>query len=102
MCRTPEFQTFVSRALTLFPEDTVLGALQQMYRHGVQVLPVVEGRGGDLLGEVTEDELHRVARRRPLARLAEILTVKALAAPEETTVEPVAPLRLAASSGWLH
>lgn len=102
MCRTPEFQNLLTRALTLFPEDTVLGALQQMYRHGVQVLPVVEGHGGELLGEVTEDELHRVARRRPLARLAEILTVKALAAPEETTVDTAAPPRRTALSGWLH
>lgn len=102
MCRTLEFQNLLTRAITLFPEDTVLAALQQMYRHGVQVLPVVEGHGGELLGEVTEDELHRVARRRPLARLAEILTVKALAAPEENTVDTVAPPRLAASSGWLH
>ncbi|MBU8900153.1 CBS domain-containing protein [Corallococcus sp. M34] len=85
MCSSPELDAYVSRAVTLFPEDTVLGALQLMYRHGARVLPVVDGTRGELLGEVTLDELHRLSRRMPLTRMAEILTAKARAVREETT-----------------
>ena len=47
-------------------------------------LPELKRELEQVIDEVSEDELHRVARRRPLARLAEILTVKALAAPERS------------------
>jgi len=101
-CRSPEFQTILSRAVTLFPEDTVLGALQVMHRHGVHVLPVVDGCDGELLGEVTEQELQRLSGRAPLARMAEILTAKAVKGPEETTGLPIAPPRHASRQRWLH
>lgn len=80
-----ESQALISRALTLFPSDTVLSALQMMGRHGLSVLPVVDEVRGELLGEVTEAELRRLWPRLPLARMAEILTAKVLAAEEEMT-----------------
>ncbi|MCP3140014.1 CBS domain-containing protein [Pyxidicoccus xibeiensis] len=101
-CRSPQLQSLIVRAVTLFPEDTVLSALQVMHHHGVHVLPVVDGRGGELLGEVTEGELQRLSASAPLARLAEILTVKALSVPEETTVLPYEPALSDASPRWLH
>lgn len=101
-CRSAPLQALVSRAVTLFPEDTVLAALQVMHRHGVHVLPVVDGHGGELLGEVTEGELQRLSGCAPLARLAEILTVKAVTAAEETTGVPYGALELAPARVWLH
>jgi CBS-domain-containing membrane protein len=103
MCRSPELLTFLSRAVTLFPEDTVLSALQVMQQHEVHVLPVVDGHEGAFLGEVTQDELHRLARRMPLIRLAEILTARSLARAEETTVARFEPLRMGSAGGrFLH
>ena len=78
-------QSLISRALTLFPSDTVLAALQMMGRYGLSVLPVVDEARGELLGEVTEDELRRLWPRLPLARMAEILTAMLLKLVEETT-----------------
>lgn len=78
-------ESLISRALTLFPSDTVLAALQMMGRYGLSVLPVVDDVRGELLGEVTEDELRRLWPRLPLARMAEILTAKLLNREEETT-----------------
>ncbi|WP_338873481.1 CBS domain-containing protein [Myxococcus stipitatus] len=98
MCRSSEFDLLVSRAVTLFPEDTVLSALQVMHRHGVHVLPVVDGRDGAWLGEVSQQELHRLSGFAPLARLAEILTARALAETEEKTAEPLA----LSQPRWLH
>ena len=102
MCRGSQFQSLVSRAVTLFPEDTVLSALQVMHRHGVHVLPVVDGQDGELLGEVTEGELQRLSAFAPLARLAEILTAKALAGMEETTGVSYDALAPAPVRAWLH
>nr|BDT38242.1 CBS domain-containing protein [Myxococcus sp. MH1] len=103
MCRSPEFEMLVSRAVTLFPEDTVLSALQVMHHHAVHALSVVDGRDGAWLGEVSEDELRRLSAFAPLARLAEILTAKALAGTEEKTVAPATTLLLhAPSPRWLH
>ena len=80
-----ESESLISRAITLFPGDTVLAALQVMTRYGLSVLPVVDEARGELLGEVSEDELRRLWPRVPLARMAEILTVKVLAQEEEIT-----------------
>jgi CBS domain-containing protein len=88
--------------VTLFPEDTVLAALQVMHRHGVHVLPVVDGQDGELLGEVTEGELQRLSAFAPLARLAEILTAKALAGMEEKTGVPYEARVAAPERPWLH
>ena len=101
-CRSPQLQSFVVRAVTLFPEDTVLAALQVMHRHGVHVLPVVDGQDGELLGEVSEGELLRLSACAPLARLAEILTAKALTGMEETTGAPYEALPPAPARPWLH
>jgi CBS domain-containing protein len=72
----------------LFPSDTVLAALQVMQRYGLAVLPVVEEVRGELIGEVTEAELCRVASRLPLLLIAEVLTAKVLAGEEGMTGEP--------------
>lgn len=80
-----ESESLISSAITLFPSDTVLGALQMMGRYGLSVLPVVDEARGELLGEVSEDELRRLYARLPLARMAEILTVKVLSQEEEIT-----------------
>jgi len=102
MCSSPDFETLVARAVTLFPEDTVLSALQVMHRHAAHVLPVVDGRDGAWLGEVSEDELCRLSRFAPLARLAEILTARVLVEAEETTGAKRASLLSAPASHWLH
>jgi CBS domain-containing protein len=80
-----ESESLISSAITLFPSDTVLSALQVMSRYGLGVLPVVDEARGELLGEVSEDELRRLYARLPLARMAEILTVKVLSQEEEIT-----------------
>ncbi|QSQ12407.1 CBS domain-containing protein [Myxococcus landrumensis] len=98
MCRSSEFDLLVSHAVTLFPEDTVLSALQVMHRHGVHVLPVVDGRDGAWLGQVSQQELHRLSGFAPLARLAEILTARALVETEKKAAESVA----LAPPRWLH
>lgn len=99
-------ESLVSQAITLFPTDTVLAALQLMQRYGLAVLPVVEEARGELIGEVSEAELCRVAARLPLLPIAEVLTVKAFAGQEGMTGEPEALMELpeapAASVGWLH
>ena len=101
-------ESLVARAITLFPSDTVLAALQVMQRYGLAVLPVVEEERGELVGEVTEAELCRVASRFPLIGIAEVLTAKAVGAGEGMTGR--APGRVAAPipgasespSRWLH
>lgn len=97
-------ESLVARAITLFPSDTVLAALQVMQRYGLAVLPVVEETRGELVGEVTEAELCRVASRFPLIGIAEVLTAKAVGAGEGMT--DLAEKRISqASEGpsrWLH
>ncbi|KFE62435.1 CBS domain-containing protein [Hyalangium minutum] len=99
-------ESLISRAITLFPSDTVLAALQVMQRYGLAVLPVVEESRGELIGEVTEAELCRVAARLPLLPIAEVLTAKALAGEEGMTGEPELPIEAVAvsagSARWLH
>jgi CBS domain-containing protein len=99
-------ESLVSRAITLFPSDTVLAALQVMQRYGLAVLPVVEEVRGELIGEVTEAELCRVASRLPLLPIAEVLTAKALAGEEGMTGEQDAPAEVEEAStgsvGWVH
>ena len=99
-------ESLISRAITLFPSDTVLAALQVMQRYGLAVLPVVEEVRGELIGEVTEAELCRVASRLPLLPIAEVLTAKALAGEEGMTGDRDSLMGAAeVSSGsarWLH
>jgi CBS domain-containing protein len=97
-------EALISGAITLFPSDSVLAALQVMHQHGLAVLPVVDEERGELLGEVTEGELCRVASRLPLIPLAEVLTAKALGGGEGMTGE-ADPAQERASEGpprWLH
>ncbi len=61
----------------LYPQDTVLRALEVMHRYGVHLLPVVDEQHGEVLGHVTEDELHRIWKQLPLARMSELLTARA-------------------------
>ncbi|ADO68595.1 CBS domain-containing protein [Stigmatella aurantiaca] len=103
-CRTRN-SALISGAVTLFPSDTVLASLQVMQRYGLAVLPVVDEERGELLAEVTEAELCRVAARLPLLRVAEILTAKALAAEEGMTGpggSRGARLPAEGSPVWLH
>ena len=99
-------ESLISRAITLFPSDTVLAALQVMQRYGLAVLPVVEEVRGELIGEVTEAELCRVAARLPLLPIAEVLTAKALAGEEGMTGHPDSLVEAAVvsteSMRWLH
>jgi CBS domain-containing protein len=99
-------ETLISRAITLFPSDTVLAALQVMHQYGLAVLPVVDEECGELIGEVTEAELCRVAARLPLIAIAEVLTAKAAAGEEGMTgmADPLAQGYVAAGgqAGWLH
>ena len=97
-------ETLISRAITLFPGDSVLAALQVMQQYGLAVLPVVDEERGELLGEVTEGELCRVASRLPLIPLAEVLTAKALGGQEGMTgeAEPVQEPADERPPRWLH
>lgn len=65
------------QAVTLFAEDTVLGALGVMQQHGVDRLAVVDGFAGEWLGDVTEEELRRLWEVAPLACMSEVLTARA-------------------------
>jgi CBS domain-containing protein len=97
-------EVLVSRAITLFPSDTVLAALRVMHQYGLAVLPVVDEEWGELLAEVTEAELCRVASRLPLLAIAEVLTAKAVGGEEGMTGEadPLPEVAQASRSGWLH
>lgn len=97
-------ESLVARAITLFPSDTVLAALQVMHRHGLSVLPVVDEERGELIGEVTEAELCRVAARLPLIGISEVLTAKARGAGEGMTGQPARSVNEAPRSQprWLH
>jgi len=100
-------ESLISRAITLFPSDTVLAALQVMERYSLAVLPVVDEERGELMGEVTEAELCRVASRLPLIPIAEVLTAKALGWEEGMTGggESLLESPGATSTGgvrWLH
>ena len=68
-----------------------------------EVRELLEERG-ELLGEVTEAELCRVASRLPLIGIAEVLTAKAIGGEEGMTGASAEPL-IAAPEGeprWLH
>ncbi|MDY7230057.1 CBS domain-containing protein [Hyalangium rubrum] len=96
-------ESLISRAITLFPGDTVLAALQVMQRYALAVLPVVDEERGELVGEVTEAELCRVASRLPLIPIAEVLTAKALGGQEVTTgVAEGWQVALEGEHAWLH
>jgi CBS domain-containing protein len=97
-------ETLITRAIALFPSDSVLAALQVMHQYGLAVLPVVDEERGELLGEVTEGELCRVASRLPLIPLAEVLTAKALGGQEGMTgqADPVQELAAESPPRWLH
>jgi CBS domain-containing protein len=97
-------ETLVSRAITLFPSDSVLAALQVMHQYGLAVLPVVDEHRGELLGEVTESELCRVASRLPLIALAEVLTAKAVGPEEGMTgaADPMPGELTEPQPRWLH
>jgi predicted transcriptional regulator len=103
---TKKNESLISRAITLFPSDTVLAALQVMQKYGLAVLPVVDEQCGELMGEVTEDELCRVASRLPLIAIAEVLTAKAVAGEEGMTgdADPLirGQMALGGGAGWLH
>jgi hypothetical protein len=63
----------------------VLAALQVMQQYRLEVLPVVDWECGELIGEVAEGELCRIASRLPLIPIAEVLTAKAAAREEGMT-----------------
>ncbi len=105
--RIAELEVETMSSLTLYPRDTVLRALEVMHRYGVQQLPVVDERHGELLGSVTEEELHRLWHTLPLVRLGAVLSARAALATEGSAVER--PMRLAfmscgqgARCAWLH
>jgi len=71
-----ESEVLISQAVSLFPRDTVLSALQMMQRYGLTRLPVVDELDGELLGHVSEEELYRLWAGAPLARMSELLTAR--------------------------
>ncbi|MCP3136233.1 CBS domain-containing protein [Pyxidicoccus xibeiensis] len=68
----------VAKAVTVFPNDTVVRALTLMKRYGLSRLPVVDDTHGELLGSVTSDDLRKVWEHSPLACMSEILSLKSL------------------------
>ncbi|QSQ20697.1 CBS domain-containing protein [Pyxidicoccus parkwayensis] len=78
-------RALVARAVTVFPNDTVVRALALMKRYGLDRLPVVDEARGELLGNVTAEDLRRVWEHSPLACMSEILSLKSLQAGEDGT-----------------
>lgn len=74
-----ESEALISQAVSLFPRDTVLTALRVMQRYGLTRLPVVDEHRGELIGHVNEEELYRLWAGAPLARMSELLNVRASA-----------------------
>jgi predicted transcriptional regulator len=105
--RTVDTQVAELPDILLYPRDTVLRALQVMHRCGVHLLPVVDERHGEVLGHVTEEELHRIWATLPLARMSEILSARAAMASEGIADERPArvvfvPDGQGSRSTWLH
>ncbi|MFL5353640.1 CBS domain-containing protein [Archangium sp.] len=105
--RTAEPQIVAMPDIILYPRDTVMRALEVMHRYGVHLLPVVDERHGEVLGHVSEEELHRIWSTLPLARMSEILTARAAIASEGIAEER--PSRLVfvpggqgSRSSWVH
>ncbi len=73
----------VAKAVTLFPNDTVVRALALMKRYGVSRLAVVDDKHGELIGDVTAAELQQVWEHSPLACMSEILSLKSLQETED-------------------
>jgi hypothetical protein len=77
-----------------------------MQQFGLAVLPVVDEECGELIGEVTEGDLCRVASRLPLLPIAEVLTAKATAGEEGMTGRADLLVQshaaLGGRAGWLH
>ncbi|QRK13534.1 CBS domain-containing protein [Archangium violaceum] len=97
--------------IILYPRDTVMRALEVMHRYGVHLLPVVDERHGEILGHVSEEELHRIWSTLPLARMSEILTARATIASEGIAGEQSSerssrlvfiPGGQGARSNWVH
>ncbi|AFE03493.1 hypothetical protein COCOR_00443 [Corallococcus coralloides DSM 2259] len=57
---------------TVFPTDTLLGALKVMERHHVQVVGVV-GAGGSLVGVVHETQVLAGWQTDPLAQVSDVM-----------------------------
>ena len=90
-------EEWVSRAVTLFAGDTIVAALRVMQEMGVRQLPVVDEEHGELLGEITEEELRQLWKVSPLASMEEILSGLLDMTPENIPVrrplsQDVAPL----------
>jgi predicted transcriptional regulator len=105
--RTMDTQVVEMPEIILYPRDTVLRALEVMHRYGVHLLPVVDEQHGEVLGHVGEEELHRIWRTLPLARMSELLTARAAMALEGIADER--PSRLVfipdgqgSRSTWVH
>ena len=69
MAHTTEAHVNAMPDILLYPRDTVMRALEVMHRYGVELLPVVDERHGEVLGHVTLEELRRVGNALPLANL---------------------------------
>ncbi len=103
---TVEPQVVAIPDIILYPRDTVMRALEVMHRYSVHLLPVVDERHGEVLGHVTEEELHRIWSTLPLARLSEILTARANITSEGIAGERprivLVPGGQGSRSSWLH
>lgn len=78
-------EAFVAKAVTLFPNDTVMKALSLMKRYGLSRLPVVDEVRGERIGDVTAEDLQQVWEHSPLACMSEILSLKSLQEGEDGT-----------------
>ena len=78
-------KAMVAKAVTLFPNDTVVRALTLMKRYGLERLPVVDEKHGERIGDVTADDLRQVWEHSPLACMSEILSLKSLQEGEDGT-----------------
>ncbi|WP_257448724.1 CBS domain-containing protein [Archangium lipolyticum] len=101
-----EVEARVVGAVMLFAQDTVVAALRVMQQYGVRQLPVVDEVRGELLGEITDEQLRRMWTVAPLASMAEILSVLQEGSPADSRVQVVELAPLMAFPGtpnrWLH
>jgi predicted transcriptional regulator len=107
MRRAVDSQVIEMPEILLYPRDTVLRALEAMHRYGVHLLPVVDEKHGEVLGHVSEEELHRIWHKLPLARMSELLTARAALAWEGIADKRSSrlvfiPEGQGSRSSWLH
>ena len=67
-------EALISQAVTLFSQDTVFTGLGVMQEHRLGRVAVVQEETGQLLGEVTVEELYRAWSSDPFMSVGQVVT----------------------------